>query len=120
VVRSVAPVGNDIRKEGVVEDAYDRIPPHAVHSLVKGIGTVLDDLPAVTAPVLLLRSLVDHVVPPVSSALVLERISSPDVEEVILADSYHVAPLDHDAPVVIDRSLTFVNRIAGVHVGDAR
>jgi carboxylesterase len=117
---STAPVGNDIRKPGVVEDAYDRTPTHAAHSMVRGMRTVVRDLSTVTQPVLVLRSAADHVVPAASSALVLERVSSPDTEEVVLAQSYHVATLDHDAPVIHERSLSFVNRIARAHVGGLR
>jgi len=124
VVRWIAPwlppVGNDIKKPGAVEDAYDKIPPHALHSMLQGYRTVVNDLPAVTQPVLLFRSPEDHVVPAVSSALILERTSSTDTEEVLLENSYHVATLDHDAPMIFERTLSFVDRIAGKVQGGLR
>jgi carboxylesterase len=118
VIRWIAPwlppVGNDIKKPGVAEDAYDRIPPHALHSMLKGYERVAADLPRVTQPLLLLRSPEDHVVPASSSALVLSRISSAEREEVLLEDSYHVATLDNDAPRIFEGTVSFVNRIAQV------
>lgn len=120
VVRSLPPVGGDISLPGAVEDAYERIPPHAVHSLVKGFRTVLADLPSVDQPLLLFRSANDHVVPAASSALVLHRVSSKDTEEVVLEKSFHVAPLDHDAPVIFERTLGFVERVALSRAGGIR
>lgn len=118
VLRWVAPwlppVGNDVKKPGVTEDAYDRIPPHALHSSLAAYRRVAADLPRVTQPLLLFRSPEDHVVPASSSALVLERISSSEKEEVLLQDSYHVATLDNDAPRIFEGTVSFVNRIAQV------
>jgi carboxylesterase len=34
------------------------------------------------------------------------------VREVLLEDSYHVATLDNDAPLVFEQSLEFVRRLA--------
>jgi carboxylesterase len=62
--------------------------------------------------VLLFRSPQDHVVPASSSALVLARIASTDVTEVLCEDSYHVATLDNDAERIVKESLAFVERIA--------
>jgi len=112
IAPSLPPVGNDIKKPGAVEDAYDRIPPHALHSMLRGYRTVVQNLPAVTQPVLLFRSPEDHVVPAASSALILNRISSTEIEEVLLPDSYHVATLDNDAPQIFARTLSFVDEIA--------
>jgi carboxylesterase len=112
VLPSLPPVGSDIKRQGGVEDAYDRIPPHAVYSMLQGYRTVAHDLPAVSQPVLLFRSPEDHVVPAASSALILDRISSVDTEEVLLPDSYHVATLDNDAPMIFERTTSFVERIS--------
>lgn len=110
VVGSFPAIGNDIRKQGPTELAYDRTPLHAASSVMQLLGTVRADLPRVTAPLLVLHSPQDHVVPPSSTAAVLAGVSSGDVEDVVLPDSYHVATLDHDAPTVFERSLRFVER----------
>lgn len=104
-------ISNDIKKPGQDECAYDRVPLKAMHSQVIGWGEVIADLGKVDQPVLLLRSRIDHVVPASSSALVLERISSEDVTEIVLEDSYHVATLDNDAPAIFERTAEFIRRL---------
>jgi carboxylesterase len=44
--------------------------------------------------------------------MVLARVSTRDVTEIVLHDSYHVATLDHDAPRIFAASLEFVRRLA--------
>lgn len=121
IIKSVLPslpgIGNDIKKPGQDEGAYDRIPLRALHSQTKLWATVIKDLPAVTQPVLLIRSVTDHVVPASSSALILSRISSTDVTEVLLHDSFHVATLDNEAPRVLAETDAFIDRLVA---GDDR
>ena len=69
------------------------------------------DLAKVTQPLLVLRSTEDHVVEPDSARMLLDKVSSTDVREVLLEDSYHVATLDNDAPVIFENSLEFVRRL---------
>ncbi len=108
VVPSLAGIGSDIRKPGVTELAYERTPLRAMHSLSRLWPLVVADLGLVTAPVLLYRSRVDHVVEPMSGRLLRDGASSTEVTEVILEDSFHVATLDHDAPAIFAGSLDFV------------
>ncbi|MEP7193297.1 MAG: alpha/beta fold hydrolase [Actinomycetota bacterium] len=109
---SVEAIGNDVKKPGVTELAYTRTPLKASHSQLNAWKAVIRDLPEVTQPVLLLRSKEDHVVPASSSALILSRISSRDVTQILLEDSYHVATIDNDAPRIFDESAKFIDRIA--------
>jgi carboxylesterase len=108
VVPSLAGVGNDIRKPGVTELAYGRTPLRAMHSLSRLWPLVVADLGRLTAPVLLYRSRVDHVVEPLSGRLLRDGARSTEVTEVMLEESYHVATLDHDAPTIFAGSLEFV------------
>ncbi len=110
VVGSLAGVGNDVKKPGVTELAYTRTPLKALHSQMVAWQSIVRDLPEVTQPVLLLRSPQDHVVPASSSALILSRISSRDVTEILLEDSYHVATIDNDAQRIFDESAKFIER----------
>ncbi|WP_336922654.1 alpha/beta hydrolase [Aquipuribacter sp. SD81] len=105
-------IGGDIRKDGPSEIAYTRTPLHAGASVTRLQRTVRGDLSRVTAPIRLFRSAVDHVVPASSSAAVLAGVSSTDVEQVVLPDSYHVATLDHDAATVFGGSLALARRVA--------
>ncbi len=111
-VPSLAAIGNDIRKPGVQELAYDRTPLRALESLRRTWPVIRRDLPRVTQPLLLLRSLTDNIVEPASSAEVIARISSADLTQIVLHDSYHVATLDHDADHIHSSSLAFVRRLA--------
>jgi carboxylesterase len=118
VLPSVPGVGNDIAKPGVVEQAYDRTPVRAAASLSKLWRVVRTDLARVTQPVLLLRSVVDHVVEPVNATIVREGVSSTDVTEVVLHDSYHVATLDNDASLIFERSVEFVTAVLRSRTGE--
>ena len=71
-----------------------------------------DDLAKVTQPLLLFRSVTDHVVEPSSSRRVLQGISSRDVTETLLENSYHVATLDNDAPRIFADTAAFVTRVS--------
>ena len=112
VLPYVPPVGNDIKKRGVTEDAYDKVPTQALHSMLAGYRDVVADLPRVHQPLLLIRSRVDHVVPASSSALILRQVGTPDPIELVLEDSYHVATLDNEAQTIFDRSVEFVEAVA--------
>jgi carboxylesterase len=112
LVRTTRGITSDIAKPGVTELGYDRVPLHAAHSLRAFFRVVDRELPEVTQPLLLLHSPQDHVVPPADSARILSRVSSPDVTEILLEQSYHVATLDLDADRIFEESLAFIARIA--------
>src|SRR4051812_21028165 len=112
LVRTTKGIASDIAKEGSTELGYDRVPLHAAHSLRSFFRLVDGELPQVTQPLLVLRSPQDHVVPPADPARILSRVSSRDVTEILLEQSYHVATLDHDADRIFDESLAFVTRLA--------
>jgi carboxylesterase len=107
-VPSLPGIASDIRKPGSTELAYDRTPLKAMHSLTQLYREVAADLGKVTAPVLVFRSRVDHVVDPLSGRLLRAGATATTLTEVILEESYHVATLDHDAPAILDGSLKFV------------
>jgi len=111
-VRTAPGIASDIAKEGGAEIGYDRVPLHAAHSLRRFFQVVDRELPQVTQPMLLLHSPQDHVVPPADSARVLSRVSSTDVTELLLEQSYHVATLDYDADRIFEESYAFIGRLA--------
>ncbi|NLU67668.1 alpha/beta fold hydrolase [Streptomyces sp. HNM0574] len=112
LVRSAKGISSDIAKEGVTEVGYDRVPTHAAYSCREFFGVVRGELPQVTQPLLVMHSRTDHVVPPTDSGLVLSRVSSEDVTETVLENSYHVATLDHDAERIFADSYGFISRLA--------
>jgi carboxylesterase len=101
-------IGSDIKKPGMQESGYDRLPLKAFVSLQQLWSTTLADLNKITAPVLMFRSRVDHVVEPTSGRLLQAGATSTSVREIILEDSYHVATLDNDAESIFAGSLDFV------------
>jgi carboxylesterase len=111
LVPSLKGVVNDINKPGQDEVGYDRLPLRGLAAITRMWRTVVPDLPRVTQPLLYFRSQEDHVVDASSGPTVLGAISSRDVEERILADSFHVATLDHDAPRIFEESAAFVARV---------
>ncbi|WP_246354763.1 alpha/beta hydrolase [Nocardioides ungokensis] len=111
VVPSLKGVVNDIKKPGQDEVGYPRLPLRGLAAVLEMWQSVVPDLPKVTQPLLYFRSSVDHVIDPSSSPTVLGAVSSRDVEERILADSFHVATLDNDAPRIFEESAEFVARV---------
>ncbi|GLY69857.1 alpha/beta hydrolase [Amycolatopsis taiwanensis] len=111
VLPSVPGIGSDIAKPGSTELAYRRLPVRATASLAQLWRVVRADLPKVTQPILLLHSRVDHVVEPVNSRIVRDSVRSERVVEVLLENSFHVATLDNDAPLIFERSVEFVQEV---------
>lgn len=101
-------LADDVKKEGVHELAYDRVPVGAASSL-PGIWTLTRaELHEVSQPILVYRSTEDHVVGPQSVEILRSGVSSDDFTEVPCPNSYHVATLDNDAPMIFAGSLEFV------------
>jgi carboxylesterase len=108
LVPSFPGIASDIKKPGVTELAYDRVPLKAVASIQKAWPVVTADLGRISSPVLVYRSRTDHVVPPVSGETLLRGLAGGTVEERVLEESYHVATLDNDAEAIFAGSLEFV------------
>jgi carboxylesterase len=106
---SLPPIGNDVKKPGVTEPAYDRLPVKAAWQLSKLWAVTNADLARITAPLLVITSRDDHVVETANSERLLAAASSTDKRQVWLEDSFHVATLDNDLPVIIDESLAFID-----------
>jgi carboxylesterase len=112
VVPAFPAIGSDIKKSGVVERAYPKTPLKATHSMFQGKRAVRARLPEVTQPLLMFRSRVDHVVDPSSGRVIMTSVSSRDLTERLLEDSYHVATLDNDAPAIFAESADFIRRVS--------
>ncbi|MBP2414997.1 carboxylesterase [Arthrobacter stackebrandtii] len=110
VLKSVPAIGDDIKAPGISEGAYTRTPVAAVHELSQLFADTISLLPRVSAPALVFRSTVDHVVPDSSIDILHERIGSRNVQLVPLENSYHVATMDNDAPLIFSESAAFFQR----------
>jgi carboxylesterase len=113
VVPSFPGIVDDIKKPGVTESGYDRMPLRAAAELIGLYQHLQPQLSRITQPLLVFRSATDHVADPGSHDLLLKSVSSRDLTERILENSYHVATLDNDAPVIFEESAEFVRRVTG-------
>ena len=104
-------VTNDIKKPNQDEIGYPKLPLKGVAAITKLWKAVVPDLPKVTQPLLYFRSTEDHVIDQSSTPTVLGAISSRDVSERVLTNSYHVATLDHEAEIVFAESADFIARV---------
>ncbi|WP_425309805.1 alpha/beta fold hydrolase [Ammonicoccus fulvus] len=110
LVPSLAGIADDIAKPGVTEHAYDRTPLKAVVEMTKLWADVRANLPRVTQPILMFRSVTDRVVDQSSSRLLLQRVGSAEVTERLLDRSFHVATLDYDAEDIFAETVDFIRR----------
>ena len=112
LLRTWAGVGNDVKKEGVDEYAYDRIPVSALAHVGRFLRKVEKELPQVRQPVLIFSSKEDHTVKPRNSQLIAAKVGSERKRLVRLTNSYHVATLDNDAPAIVEEVAAFAREVA--------
>ena len=93
------------------EHGYPRTPLKAAHSMMSAWKTVREDLPRVTQPLLMFLSSEDHVVDASSARIIRGSVSSRDLSERTLENSFHVATLDNDAPTIFRESAQFVHSL---------
>jgi carboxylesterase len=105
--------GNDIAKPGVEEGAYAFVSAKAAQSLIVELPRIRQQLPSLTAPLLVAWSPQDHSVPPENSVVLQELAGSEDVTEVRCERSYHVAQLDYDAEMLGQAIVGFIGRVTG-------
>ena len=111
VVGSFPGVANDIKKPGVDEHGYSRTPLKAGHSMLRATRAIVPDLPRITAPILIFHSVDDHVADESTIPHITANVSSRDVVQRTLTESFHVATIDNDAPAIFEGSLEFFSRV---------
>lgn len=107
VVKSVAGVASDIADPSKAELGYDRIPILLAVDLAKSWKQLLPMMHRISAPILLYRSVEDHVLSPNNSELIRSRVHS-TLQEIELHRSYHVATLDYEADMIFAGSADFM------------
>jgi carboxylesterase len=105
-------LGSDIADAEAREVGYPGTPIAPLLSLCRALDGLLPRLGGITCPVLVMTSVTDHVVPPVSSDVLSERVAGP-VERVRLERSFHVATLDHDREEIERRAVDFARKVLG-------
>lgn len=99
-------VGSDIADPEVTETAYPGTPLRPLLTLLDAITELQPGLATITAPVLIMTSAQDHVVPPSNSDHLAASVRGP-VERVALERSYHVATLDYDKELIVEHVVAF-------------
>lgn len=114
VLPRVPGVGSDIKKQGVRELCYDKVPVPSVCELTKLLKEVREGLPRISAPALVVASRVDHVVKePDNAEHIMRELGSGEKELLWLEKSYHVATLDNDAEFIAERAAAFMEAHSG-------
>ncbi|MFW5417283.1 alpha/beta fold hydrolase [Nocardiopsis sp. CNT-189] len=108
VLPSTKGLADDIKRPGVREGGYDRVPTAAAATLPALWRATRRGMASVQAPVLVYRSPEDHVIGPQSLRILTSRAVCAEVTVRSLDNSYHVATLDNDAAVIFEESLGFV------------
>lgn len=109
-IKKTKGVAGDIKKDGIKESAYEILPTQAVYQLILLINKTKKMLGSITQPVLILKSRLDHIVKYKSAFYTYKKINSNAKELVILNNSYHVALLDYDVEIIIEKCLDFIKR----------
>ena len=107
---TLRPTASDIAKPNPPIHGYRETPLKALHSLSQLIRDIRPRVPKIDQPILLLRSIQDHVVSAACSEFLLREAKSVEKKVVLLENSYHVATLDFDAEIINQESLAFIQR----------
>jgi carboxylesterase len=105
-------IGQDLADPDAVEPAYDQTPLRSLRSLLQAVEDIQPELARIACPVLVLTSRNDHTVPPANSDHLAAVVAGP-VERVALERSYHVASMDFDKELIVERSVEFLRRSTG-------
>jgi carboxylesterase len=89
---------------------YDRYPLTAARELMRMLRKIRAELSKVTMPLLAIHSRADHVVPFDNLALLMRRVRSPQREQMIVENSYHVLTVDYDRQAIFERIWKFIQR----------
>jgi carboxylesterase len=103
---------NDIAKPFVAEQAYGWVPSAAGNSLLRALPRVRVQLSRMPCPVVVMYSRNDHSVSPENSRALLRLIRCPELSELVLERSYHVATLDYDQGLIEERVVEFADGLA--------
>jgi len=81
----------------------------AVHQLIKLTAVVRADLPQIKQPALVFGAKDDWVVDQRDPGLFFEQIGSENKELIWLENSQHVAPLDYDKDIMLEKIVSFIH-----------
>jgi carboxylesterase len=108
VIKFGRSVGNDIKRTGVTEYSYDKLPYRGIYQLLTMLKLTRTALPTIKVPMQLFHSVDDHTLPVSNTEIVMREIGSTNKSRIELLNSFHVATLDHDCETIFANSVTFI------------
>jgi carboxylesterase len=112
VVKFGKSVGNDIKRKGVTEYSYDKMPYRGIHQLLTMLQLTRAALPSIKVPMQLFHSVDDHTLPVSNTEIIMREVGSTNKSRIELLNSFHVATLDHDSELIFANSLTFIEGLS--------
>jgi carboxylesterase len=104
-------IGSDIKAAGVTELAYAEAPVACLRDVYLAQAATGDMLHNIRCPLLVIQSREDHVVMPANGHRIVQKVGSSDVRLLWLDNSYHVATLDNDKELIVERTGAFIREI---------
>jgi len=112
VVKFGKSVGNDIKRKGVTEYSYDKLPYRGIYQLLAMLKLTRAALPTVKLPIQLFHSVDDHTLPVSNTEIIMREIGSSNKSRIELLNSFHVATIDYDSEVIFANSVTFIEGLS--------
>lgn len=107
----------DIKKADAVEITYGQAPVKAYQQLLGYMDAVRAKLGEVRCPVMCFQSLEDHVVPPVNTDFILDKVGSEHAFKHELHNSYHIASMDHELDFIVTKSIEWIEQSSVLPAG---
>jgi carboxylesterase len=105
-------IGSDIKAEGVKELAYLEVPVACAKQSQMLSSATRNLLERIRCPVFVIQSREDHVVPPRNAHAIVTGVGANDVRLLWLDNSFHVATLDNDKDLIVERVGAFISELA--------
>lgn len=110
--RRLPGIGSDIKAPDVAELAYAEVPVAKMGDVAVLIAATHSLLSRITMPTLVIHGREDHVVPASNALRIVNAVSSSDIRLLWLNESYHVATLDNDKDLIVDRVGSFFTELS--------
>jgi len=110
--RRIPGIGSDIKAPGVQELAYGEVPVACMREITALIAQTGALMGGITCPALFIHGREDHVVPPSNALHIVNTLASGDIRLLWLENSYHVATLDNDKDLIVERVGRFFAELA--------
>ena len=105
-----AGIGSDICHPDRREVCYEKIPSTTMQERLVLTCATGAMLPKLTQPILIFQSRTDHIVSPENGPRIMHDVGSSDITLHWLEKSFHVATLDYDRDLIVEKIEEFISR----------